>query len=152
VVVTVEAALGGKSSATAATSQVMWLELAWQRQSQQPTQTETSMVTQLLMQGVEDLMVEESYQSSQSDGWLPKMWILLDNQSMVNIFYSKVLLTNVQPSSQCMHMCCNAGWAVMNIMIGCLHGYPGELWYNPKGIANILSLADTENILPMSAL
>lgn len=35
--VMVEAALGGKSSATAATSRVMWLELAWQRQTQQPT-------------------------------------------------------------------------------------------------------------------
>ena len=57
-------------------------------------ETET-MATQLLMQGVEDLMVEESYQFSQSNGWLPKMWILLDNQSTVNIFYNKALLTDM---------------------------------------------------------
>jgi hypothetical protein len=57
-------------------------------------ETET-MATQLLMQGVEDLMVEESYQFSQSDDWLPKMWILLDNQSTVNIFYNKALLTDM---------------------------------------------------------
>jgi hypothetical protein len=40
-------------------------------------------------------------------------------------------------------MWCNAGWTVMNL-IGRFPGYPGEVWYNPDGIANILSLADAE--------
>ena len=42
-----------------------------------------------------------------------------------------------------MRVRCNAGWSVTN-MIGRLPGYPGEIWYNPDGIANILSLADAE--------
>jgi hypothetical protein len=29
-------------------------------------------------------------------------------------------------------------------MIGDLPGYNGEVWFNPKGIANILSLSDVE--------
>lgn len=32
----------------------------------------------------------------------------------------------------------------MTNMIGRLPGYPGKVWYNPDGIANILSLADME--------
>jgi hypothetical protein len=42
-----------------------------------------------------------------------------------------------------MHVHCNAGWTVMNL-IGHFPGYPGEVWYNPDGIANILSLADAK--------
>jgi hypothetical protein len=44
-----------------------------------------------------------------------------------------------------MHMHCNAGQVVMN-MISHLPGYPREVWYNPDGIANILSLANMKNI------
>jgi hypothetical protein len=29
-------------------------------------------------------------------------------------------------------------------LIGRLPGYPGEVWFNPAGIANIVSLAGTE--------
>jgi len=42
-----------------------------------------------------------------------------------------------------MHVRCNAGWAMTNL-ISQLPGYPGEVWYNPDGITNILSLADAE--------
>lgn len=54
---------------------------------------------QLLMQGIEDLVMEESYQFAQMDGRLPKTWILLNNQSTINIFYNKALLMDVQVSS-----------------------------------------------------
>jgi hypothetical protein len=37
----------------------------------------------------------------------------------------------------------HAGWMVMNL-IGFFPGYPGEVWYNPDVITNILSLADAE--------
>ena len=36
---------------------------------------------------------------------------------------------------------CNAGSSYTNQM-GKLPGYPGEVWYNPHGIANILCMAD----------
>ncbi len=38
---------------------------------------------------------------------------------------------------------CNAGITKTN-MIGIMPGYPGEVWYNPKGIANILSMANVK--------
>jgi hypothetical protein len=106
-------------------------------------ENETTMGTQLLIQGIEDLTTEESYQFAQVEGQLPKTWILLDNQSTVNIFYNKDLLEDVKTTRCCMHIRCNAGWSMMN-MIGRLPGFPGEVWYNPNGIANILSMADTE--------
>jgi hypothetical protein len=34
-------------------------------------------------------------------------------------------------------------------LIGRLPGYPGEVWYNPDGIANIISLADAEKYFPV---
>ena len=99
--------------------------------------------TQLLMDGIEGMNVKESFQFAQVEGRLPKTWILLDNQSTVNIFYNKDLLQDVKTTHRCMRVRCNAGWSVTN-MIGRLPGYPGEVWYNPQGIANILSLADAE--------
>jgi hypothetical protein len=42
-----------------------------------------------------------------------------------------------------MRVHCNVGWTVTN-MIGQLPGYPGEVWYNPDGIPNILSLANAK--------
>jgi hypothetical protein len=97
---------------------------------------------------VEDITTEDSYQFAQLDGRLPKTWILLDNQSTVNIFYNKALLKDIRTTTRCMHQVrCNAGWMVTNLL-GRLPGYPGEVWLvqvtNPDGIANILSLADAE--------
>jgi hypothetical protein len=70
---------------------------------------------------------------------VPKDWILLDNQSTVDVFYNKKLLRNVRKSDTCMDIHCNAGVTSTN-MVGDLPEY-GEVWYNPNGIANILSLA-----------
>jgi hypothetical protein len=74
---------------------------------------------------------------------IPKNWILLDNQSTVNVFCNKDLLKNVRKTDRRMTIMCNAG-ATVRSMIGELDGYPGEVWYNPNGIANILSLSDVE--------
>ena len=95
------------------------------------------------MEGIEEMTIEESFQFAQVEGRLLKTWILLDNQSTVNIFSNKDLLKDVRTTHRCMRIRCNAGWSVTN-MIGRLPGYPGKVWYNPDGIANILSLADTE--------
>jgi hypothetical protein len=95
------------------------------------------------MQGMEDLPTEESFQFAQVDGHLPKLWVLLDNQSTVSIFYNKALLWDIRVTTRRMRVQCNAEWMVTNL-IGCLPGYPGEVWYNPAGITNIISLADAE--------
>ncbi len=70
---------------------------------------------------------------------VPKDWILLDNQSTVDVFYNDKLLQNIRKSDTSMDIHCNAG-VTSTDMVGDLPGY-GEVWYHPNGIANILSLA-----------
>ena len=50
----------------------------------------------------------------------------------------------------CMRVHCNAGWTVTS-MIGWLPRYPGEVWYNPDGIANILSFANLSLLCGLAA-
>ena len=73
------------------------------------------------------------------DGKLPSTWILLDNQSTVDVFSNGNLLTNIREGTEYMEIHCNAGVANTNL-IGELGGY-GTVWYHPNGIANILSLS-----------
>jgi hypothetical protein len=74
---------------------------------------------------------------------VPKSWILLDNQSTIDIFYNKSLLTNICENSTSMEVHFNAGVTTRN-MVGDLDGY-GTLWYHPTGIANIISLANKKD-------
>ena len=72
-------------------------------------------------------------------GKIPKSWILLDNQSTVDVFYNANLLRNIRKGEKHMDIHCNAGVTSTNL-VGDLPGY-GTVWYHPNGIANILSLA-----------
>jgi hypothetical protein len=73
---------------------------------------------------------------------LPCNWILLDNQSTVNVFSNRALLGNVGSRSRDGHpLQCGSH----DRMMGDLPGYDGPVWYNPDGIANILSLSDVMN-------
>ena len=75
----------------------------------------------------------------EGNGKSPKDWILLDNQSNVDVFCNRNLLCNIREHSNTMDIHCNAG-ITSTRLIGELRGY-GTVWYNPTGIANILSLS-----------
>ena len=74
----------------------------------------------------------------QGNSEIPKTWILLDSQSMVDIFCNPQLLKNIRRTPEGMRVHCNAGSCLTNL-VGDLPGY-GTVWYDPKAIANILSL------------
>ena len=85
-------------------------------------------------------MGNEIFMQIEDGGKLPKDWILLDNQSMVDVFCNKKLLTNICEHSKTLEIHCNAGGVTSTNLIDELRGY-GTVWFNPTGIANILSLA-----------
>jgi hypothetical protein len=70
---------------------------------------------------------------------IPKCWVLLDNQSTVDVFSNAALLRNIRKVDRSMYIQCTAGTTSTNMM-GDLEGY-GPVWYHPGGIANILSLS-----------
>ena len=67
-------------------------------------------------------------------------WILLDNQSTVNIFKSKDLLTDIGPASENIRCYCNGGFQDTSLS-GTYEGI-GEVYWNDTSLANILSYAE----------
>ena len=66
-------------------------------------------------------------------------WVLLDNQSTMDVFINRRLLKNIRRIDQYMYIHCTAGVTTTNLF-GELPGY-GTVWFHPDGIANILSLS-----------
>jgi hypothetical protein len=88
---------------------------------------------------VEHRSVCITLRSDEQHGRIPKTWILLHNQSTVDVFHNEALLKRIRVSDKGhLDIHCNAGVTSTNL-VGDLPGY-GTVWYHPKGIANILSL------------
>ena len=69
---------------------------------------------------------------------VPKMWILLDNASTVDVFSNPLLVCNIWPANHTLHILCAAGTTFTNY-IADFPGY-GTIWFLHNGFANILSL------------
>jgi len=92
-------------------------------------------------EGFDDLEEEEflfyTNPFKHSSNIVSQNWVLLDNQSTIDVFQNKNLLTNIRDSGKVLKMHCNAGVATTSLM-GHLRWY-GEVLLYEKGIANILS-------------
>ena len=69
---------------------------------------------------------------------LPPRWVLLNSESTIDIISKKAMVSNISklPSPITLHF--NAGPRQVEYTVD-INGY-GRVWYNPKAIANILSL------------
>ena len=68
-------------------------------------------------------------------------WFLLDNRSACNIFINGKYLSNIRDAPYGQYLCVNFNVGVTHTnKIGELPEYSNPVCYNPRGIANILSL------------
>ena len=74
---------------------------------------------------------------------IPISWILLEFQRNLNIFSNLFLLINIIEGDRCMNVRKNLGMFRANL-IGFIPGYLETIWYDPKGISNILSMEIVE--------
>ena len=76
-----------------------------------------------------------------AEAGIDENWCLLDNQSTCNTFINKKHLSNIRdaPNGQYLRFHCNTEVTKTN-KIGDFPRYSDPVWYNPKGIANILYL------------
>jgi hypothetical protein len=65
--------------------------------------------------------------------------LLLDSCSTLNLISDESMLRDIHEVDKTMHVRCNAGVTKTNLM-GWLGDFPEPVWFNPKGVANILSL------------
>ena len=89
--------------------------------------------------------------SAAADAGIDENWCFLNNQLTCNAFINENYLSNIidAPDGKYLLVHCNAVLTHTN-KIGDLLGYPNPLWYNPKGIANILYLGLVQKNHPMA--
>ena len=89
--------------------------------------------------------------SDAAEAGINENWYLLDNQLTCSSFINVEELSNIRdaPYGKYLHVHFNARVTHTN-KIGDLPGYSGPAWYNPKGIANILSLGLVQKNYPVT--
>ena len=82
---------------------------------------------------------DQTHIETRHGGRLPLEWVLLNNQSTIDVFVNHRLLQNIRRIHQYMYIHCTAGVTRTNL-VGDLPGY-GTVWFHPDRITNILSLS-----------
>lgn len=88
--------------------------------------------------------VESSATRSSKIVTLPDHWILLDTQSSISVFRNAAMLSNIRPADSPLTVYTNGG-AQRSTHCGDITNL-GTVWYNPRSIANILSLAQVRRV------
>ena len=71
---------------------------------------------------------------------LNKDWILIDNQSTIDMFFNALLLMSIRPVPTIMTVHTHADSSKCKEIVD-LEGYNNIIWYDKNAIANILSLS-----------
>ena len=72
------------------------------------------------------------------------MWVFLDSQSTVLVFKNRHYLSNIWKSTTKLVVHTNSG-RQFSLHIGTVENF-GDVWYNPKLLANILSMAAVRKV------
>ena len=83
--------------------------------------------------------LEYQHTFSQSGGHIIPTWVLLENQSSVDVFPYRRLLKNIRKFDRALGIFWAGGRTTTSLQ-GDLPGY-GKVWFHPGGIANILYLS-----------
>ena len=75
---------------------------------------------------------------------IPNTWILLDSQSTVSVFNNYKLLSNIRDSNCTLKVHTNGGTQI-STQLGTVNNF-GDVWYNEKSLANILSMAAVRKV------
>ena len=70
---------------------------------------------------------------------IPTTWLLLDSCSTTNLICNKDWLHDIHENGTSITIRCNAGTVLLTKQ-GYFGSYPEPVWFNPHGIANIMSL------------
>ena len=92
--------------------------------------------------------VEQQHTLNQSGGHIKPTWVLLYNQSTVDVFLNIRLLKNIRKSDRSLAIFSTGGRTTTDLQ-GELPGY-GTVWFHPGDIVKILSLskvADKSRVL-----
>ena len=84
-------------------------------------------------------------ESSGTDIIISPDWLLLDSGSTVSSVCNVDLITNLRKSKEVMHVISNGGSQDYDA-VGTLKLFPFNVYFNPKSLANILSLAQVQNM------
>ena len=74
---------------------------------------------------------------------IPNHWVLLDSQSTTSAFNNTIFLHNIRKSKKTLQLVTNGGTHT-STFVGNLGNF-GEVWYNERSLANILSLAQVQD-------